>query len=107
MVRPAWARNRRCESSGVLTEETQTEETRAPMVARGRVCPARGRRVEVLGEVPNRAKAKCRKALGTEGELAASSEPISVGAVQGIGTGVGTKFRVLTRGGLWASAHER
>ena len=43
----------------------------------------------------------------SEGELAASSEPISVGAVQGIGIGVGTKFRVLTRGGLWASAHER
>jgi len=41
------------------------------------------------------------------GELAASSKPISVGPVQGIGSGVGTKFRVLTRGGLWASAHER
>jgi hypothetical protein len=43
----------------------------------------------------------------TEGELAPSSRPVSVGTVGGIGAGVGTKFCVLTRGGLSASAHGR
>ena len=47
------------------------------------------------------------EALGTVGELAPSSGPVSVGAAKGKDAGVGTKLCVLTRGGLWASAHGR
>jgi len=47
------------------------------------------------------------KAPETAGELAASSGPISVGADRGGDAGVGTKFCVLTRGGLSAFAHGR
>ena len=49
-------------------------------------------------------KQSVEKASETAGELASSSEPISVGADSGDDAGVGTKFCVLTRGGLWASA---
>jgi len=47
------------------------------------------------------------EATVTVGELATSSRPVSVGAARGRDAGVGTKFCVLTRGGLWASAHGR
>jgi hypothetical protein len=52
-------------------------------------------------------KQSVMEAPGTVGELASSSGPVSVGAVRGRDVGVGTKFCVLTRGGLWASAHGR
>lgn len=52
-------------------------------------------------------KQSAEQAPVTEGELASSSGPVSVGTARGIGAGVGTKFCVLTRGGLSASAHER
>ena len=47
------------------------------------------------------------KAPVTEGELASSSGPISVGTVRGSDAGVGAKFCVLTQGDLSASAHGR
>lgn len=52
---------------------------------------------------PSESKASCRL-LGTAGELASSSRPVSVGAASGNDVGVGTKLCVLTRGGLSASA---
>ena len=87
-----------------MTDETQTNETRAPV---------KGEREGVLrGGVEWKSEVKCQterkqsaeQAPGTEGELATGSGPISVGTVRGNGAGAGTKFRVLTRGGLSASA---
>ena len=53
------------------------------------------------------AKRSVVEATVTVGELATGSRPVSVGAARGRDAGVGTKFCVLTRGGLWASAHGR
>jgi hypothetical protein len=52
-------------------------------------------------------KQSVKQAPETEGELASSSGPVSVGTARGSDAGVGAKFCVLTRGGLWASAHGR
>ena len=62
--------------------------------------------MEVVGEVPNQAKAKRRKARDpwVSRPPAAKPEVRSAGARSG--DGVGTKFRVLTRGELSASAAE-
>src|SRR4029078_3874958 len=69
-----------------------------------------GRRRDPRGGVWWKSKVKCQterkrsvvRAPRTEGELASSSGPVSVGAVRGSDAGVGTKFCVLTQGGLWA-----
>jgi hypothetical protein len=62
--------------------------------------------VEVYGAVPNRAKAKRRKAsdLRASRHLAAKPSIRRAGACSG--DGVGTKFCILTRGDLSASATE-
>jgi hypothetical protein len=52
-------------------------------------------------------KQSVKQAPETEGELAFGSGPVSVGTARGSGAGVGTKFCVLTRGGLSASAYGR
>jgi len=52
-------------------------------------------------------KRSVEKASETAGELASSSEPISVGADRGDDAGIGTTFCVLTLGDLSASAHGR
>jgi hypothetical protein len=52
-------------------------------------------------------KQSVEKASETAGELASSSEPISVGADRGDDAGIGTTFCVLTLGDLSASAHGR
>ena len=52
-------------------------------------------------------KQNVTQASETEGELAPSSGPVSVGTARGNDVGVGTKLCVLTRGGLSASAHGR
>jgi len=62
--------------------------------------------VEVLGRVPNRAKAKRRRGVRSVGELANGSKARIRRAVGRIGVGVGTKFCVLTWGDLSASAKE-
>jgi len=74
-----------------------------------------GRRSDPRGGVWWKSKAKRQterkqsvvKAPVTEGELASSSGPVSVGAARGSDAGVGAKFCVLTQGDLWASAHGR
>jgi hypothetical protein len=73
----------------------------------GQVCPRGGVRWKSEVECQTERKQSAKQAPETEGELASSSGPVSVGTARGIGAGVGTKFRVLTRGGLSASAHGR
>jgi hypothetical protein len=68
--------------------------------------PARGRLVEVYGAVPNRAKAKRRKASVPVGEPACGGEAQYPSDGTRIGDGIGTKFCAFTRGDLSASAEE-
>jgi len=63
--------------------------------------------MEVIGAVPNRAKAKRRKAYVPGSAGRPRQSPISVGRDVRIGDGVGTKFCGLTQGGLSASAGRR
>ncbi len=63
--------------------------------------------MEAVGAAPNRAKAKCRKALRPVGEPACGGEARYPSGVARSGNGVGAKFRVLTRGDLSASAAAR
>ncbi len=59
--------------------------------------------MEVYGAVPNRAKAKRRKAYEPGGKPANGGEAQYPSAGVRIGDGLGTKFHVLTWGGLSAS----
>jgi hypothetical protein len=62
--------------------------------------------VEVVSAVPNRTKVKRRKARDPWVSRRPTAKPnIRLAGVR-IGDGVGTKFRVLTRGELTASAAE-
>ena len=62
--------------------------------------------MEVIGAMPNRTKVKRRKAYDPWVSRPLAVEPrIRLAGVR-IGDGVGTKFRVLTRGELSASAAE-
>jgi len=90
--------------SGTLTEGTPHRRDKG-MDGDKSGSPARGCLVEVYGAVPNRAKAKHRKACvsGVSWRVAAKPD-IRPGNVRS-GDGVGTKFCVLTRGDLSASAH--
>jgi hypothetical protein len=68
--------------------------------------PVRGRLVEVVGAVPNRTKVKRRKARDLWVSRLPAVKPNIRLAGARTGDGVGTKFRVLTRGELSASAAE-
>ena len=68
------------------------------------MCPRGGVWWKSKAEYQTERKRSVDKAPDTEGELAYGSGPISVGADRGDDDGVGTKFCVLTWGGLWASA---
>ena len=74
---------------------------------REEVCPRGGVWWKSEVECQTERKQSAEQAPVSEGELACSSGPISVGAVRGSGVGVGTKFCVLTRGDLSASAYGR
>ena len=76
-------------------------------VAEGWVCPRGGVWWKSKVECQTERKQSVIEAVDTAGELASSSGPVSVGAVDGRDVGVGTKLCVLTRGGLWASAYGR
>jgi hypothetical protein len=73
----------------------------------GVVCPRGGVWWKSKVEYQTERKQSVEQAPETEGELAVSSGPISVGADRGNDAGIGTKFCVLTRGDLWASARGR
>jgi hypothetical protein len=75
--------------------------------AREQVCPRGGVWWKSKVECQTERKQSAEQAPVTEGELASGSGPVSVGTVRGSGAGVGTKFCVLTRGGLWAPAFGR
>jgi len=62
--------------------------------------------MEVVGAVPNRMKMKRRKAYDPWVSRRSAVKPDSPLAGVRSGDGVGTKFRVLTRGELSASAAE-
>lgn len=94
-MRPAWAQNRRCKSSG------DPDEGNPP--PRGQGLLREEGLVEVLGAVPNRARAKRWAGVQPVGEPPSDGKAqYSSGAVRR-GDGVGTKFCVLTRGDLSAS----
>ena len=59
--------------------------------------------MEVLGAVPNRARAKRRARRTTRGKPASDGEARYSSGVVRKGDGSGTKFYVLTRGDLSAS----
>jgi len=59
--------------------------------------------VEVLGVVPNRARAKRRAGVQPVGEPASDGKARYSSEVVRTGDGIGTKFCVLTRGDLSAS----
>jgi hypothetical protein len=63
--------------------------------------------VEVLGAVPNRARAKRRARRTTRGKPASDGEARYSSGVVRKGDGSGTKFYVLTRGDLSASVEGR
>jgi len=60
--------------------------------------------MEVLGAVPNRARAKRRAGVQPGGEPPTDGKALYPSGVVRRGDGVGTKFCVLTRGDLSASA---
>ena len=62
--------------------------------------------MEVVGAVPNRTKVKRRKAYDLWVSRRSAVKPDAPLAGVRSGDGVGTKFRVLTRGELSASAAE-
>lgn len=70
----------------------------------GWVCPRGGVWWKSEVECQTERKRSAVQAPEAEGELASGSGPVSVGTAGGNGAGVGTKFCVLTWGGLSASA---
>ncbi len=60
--------------------------------------------MEVQGEAPDRTKVKRRKAHGPGESCPPAANPYPSVRVMGSGDGAGAKFRVLTQGGLSASA---
>jgi hypothetical protein len=69
--------------------------------------PREGGSMEVVGAVPNRAKAKRRKACDPWVSRPTAAKPNFRWTGARIGDGVGTKFGVLTQGDLSASAGRR
>jgi len=98
-----------CESSplGVLTEETHTNETRAP--GWWRAASAREGVSDGSLDVQHRTERKRSAAEASQpaGELAFSSKAHIRRAGGRRGDGVGVKFCAITRGDLSASAHGR
>jgi hypothetical protein len=100
----------RCEQVlwGILTEETHTNETGAQREGHRRR-RAREGVSDGSPKVRHRTERKrsAVEAIETAGELADGSEAQIRRADGRKGDGVDVKFRVLTRGGLSASAHAR